>query len=364
MINPVSLRRFSALVLAAFLAGCATAPIRPRPAVHSFLDAHRVVIGSESFLPTSAISSQLKGESVWDPEAQVLALTVGAHELRVAPQMSVVLVDRVPHPISTPPILEKGELFLPESVFKQWLAGWTPSVPPSKPVAPRPWFQKIILDAGHGGHDPGALGRIGLREKSVTLDIARRLRDLLAKDGFRVVMTRDTDRFISLSRRSDLANREEGDLFISIHANASRRRSISGFEVYTLSDATDDHARAIEAAENASLPADVGEAVAGGTEAIVWDLLYTEHRAESTELAAAVCRGLSRSQIPSWNRGVKSARFAVLKGARMPAILVEVGFITHPEEEARLRNSEYRQRLAEGVRQGILAFQKAYERRS
>ncbi len=353
---------FSFLILIVAFSGCAHVP--PRVSPSPFLTAHRVSIGSTTYLPGSAIAKQVGGSVQWDSEAFIWSLSVGPHELRASPQMSVVLVDGMAHSLEDPPILEKGELLLPESVFKQWLAGWTPREPPSKPVAPRPWFQKIILDAGHGGHDPGALGRTGLREKSVTLDIARRLRDLLAKDGFRVVMTRDADRFISLSRRSDLANREEGNLFISIHANASRRRSISGFEVYTLSDATDDHARAIEAAENASLPAAVGEAVAAETEAIVWDLLYTEHRAGSTELAAAVCRGLSRSQIPSQNRGVKSARFAVLKGVRMPAILVEVGFITHPEEEARLRNPEYRQRLAEGIRQGILAFRQKNDERS
>ena len=222
---------------------------------------------------------------------------------------------------------------------------------------------KVSLDAGHGGHDPGAIGRAGLREKSVTLDITRRLRDLLEQEGFRVVMTRDQDRFISLSQRSEVANRQKADLFVSIHANASRRRSISGFEVYYLSEATDDHARAIEAAENALLPSEVGESTPKGTQAIVWDLLYTEYRAESTELAAQVCRGLTKSQIPSQNRGVKSARFAVLKGARMPAILIEVGFVSHLAEEARLRTATYRQRVAEGIRNGILAFQEDYEER-
>ena len=132
--------------------------------------------------------------------------------------------------------------------------------------------------------------------------------------------------------------------------------------MYYLSEATDDHARALQAAENASLPQEMAEGVESEeTEAIVWDLLYTEHRAESTELAASVCRGLKRERIPSQNRGVKSARFAVLKGSRMPAILVEIGFITHKAEEARLRSASYRQVLAEGIRSGIVAFRNHYD---
>ena len=175
-------------------------------------------------------------------------------------------------------------------------------------------------------------------------------------------MTRYKDRFISLGGRSRVANKQGGDLFISVHANASRSRSVSGFEAYYLSEATDDHARAIAAAENASLPDEVGEAVPTHTEAIIWDLLYTEHRAESTELAREICRGLADRRLSSRNRGVKSARFAVLKGARMPAVLVEVGFVSHPGEESRLGSASYRQRLAEGIRNGILGFRDRLEK--
>ncbi len=348
------------ILVTGFLAGCATTP-PPGPVIHPFLLAHRLTIGSINYLPSSAVCRQLQGQGQWDPQSQIWTLTVGTHELRVTPQMPVALIDRLPYPLLSPPILDKGEILLPESIWDRWIATWEVPAPPPVPSAPL-HLKTIILDAGHGGHDPGAIGRSGLREKLVTLDVTQRLRDLLAQDGFRVVMTRDRDRFISLSRRSEIANRAEADLFISIHANASRRRSISGFEVYVLSEATDDHARALEAAENASLPEEVGEGISTETEAIVWDLLYTEHRTESNELAASVCRGLARAKVPSQNRGVKSARFAVLKGTRMPAVLIEVGFVTHAGEEARLRSADYRQRLAEGIRDGILAFRESYER--
>ena len=139
------------------------------------------------------------------------------------------------------------------------------------------------------------------------------------------------------------------------------RRSVSGFEAYYLSEATDDHPRAMEAAENAALPGEMDNGVSRETELILWDLLYTENRAESSDLAGHICRGMAGSGI-SKNRGVKSARFAVLKGSRMPAVLVEVGFLTHPAEESRLRSAEHRQRIAEGIRRGVRSFREELER--
>lgn len=349
------------LLAAIFLSGCATT-LPPRPAIVPFPTAQRVAIGSVGYLPSSVVAQQVRGQGRWDLEAQVWSLSVGSHELRAAPQIPVVVVDGVSHPLATAPLLRDGELLLPETLWG-WVAPWITPVPPPTRPGPMPARRTIVVDPGHGGYDRGAVGHKGLAEKTVNLDIALRLQDILERDGFQVVMTRQTDRFVPLNVRSEIANRGNGDLFVSIHSNASRRRSASGFEVYYLSEATDDHARAIEAAENGSLPAEVGESVPDReTQAIVWDLLYTEHRAESTELAAAVCRGL-KGRIPSQNRGVKSARFFVLKGSRMPAILVEVGFITHLTEESRLKNPSYRQTIAEGIRSGILAFEAEYERR-
>ncbi len=343
-----------------FLAGCATVPARP--AMPSFLAVHRVLIDSKPYLPYSAFLKTGQVTGSWDPEAFVWTLNVGRHELRASPQMAVVIVDGSAEEIPAPPLLRDGELLLPDLVWNRWVGRWAAQQPPL-PSDFLPGLKMIVLDAGHGGHDPGAIGRSGLREKAVTLDVVLRLKGLLEREGFQVVMTRDRDRFISLSQRSQMANRQKADLFVSIHANAARQRSISGFEVYALSEATDDHARALEAAENASLPLEGGQAVASETEAIVWDLLYTEHRAESMELAAQVCRGL-RGRLPSQNRGVKTARFAVLKGSRMPAILIEVGFVSHPAEEQRLRNSSYRQHLAEGIRDGILVFRESRAKNS
>jgi len=346
-------------LIAAFFAGCATAP--HHLSISSTLAAERLFIGSTPYLTARTLTRAVQGEGRWDREAYVWILTAGSHELRVAAEMSVALVDGEVVPLSAVPRLWKGELILPERLWADQLSRW--GIPPMAPFHRSiTRFRTAILDPGHGGRDPGAIGRRGLQEKVIALDVAKRLRDLLVREGFRVVMTRYDDRFIPLRKRSAIANREEGNLFISIHANASRRRSVSGFEAFYLSAATDDHARALAAAENVQLPDELGESIPTQTHAILWDLLYTEYRAESTELAAQVCRGLAGQGLPSRNRGVKSARFAVLKGSRMPSILVEVGFLSNLREESRLRETWYRQRLAEGIRDGILNFKHTSER--
>lgn len=323
----------------------------------------RVMVGSVPYLPSQAVVRALEGQEHWDSEAQTWYLTVNRHELRVSPQMPVVLVDGVSRELSAPPVIEQGQLLLPERLWSETIGSWKPLVPSQGiPVTGR--LRTIVVDPGHGGHDPGAHGPTGLKEKSLALDVAKRLRDLLTQDGFRVVMTRSDDRFIPLNGRTAIGNRQNGDLFVSIHANASRSKAASGFECYYLSEATDDNARALAASENATLPDEVDPgAVSGGTQAIVWDLLYTEHRVESSDLASRILYGL-KTEVGPKNRGVKSARFAVLKGARMPAVLVEVGFITNRKEEQQMRNAQYRQNLAEGVRRGIHSFKEEFERKN
>ena len=323
------------------------------------------MLNSQPYLPAQLLARELRGHEHWDSQAQIWVLTVGGHELRAAAHLTVVLLDGAPYELPSVPVIDsQGRLLLPERLWTDRLARWSAPQRLPSPEAPR-HIRTIVLDAGHGGHDPGAIGPSGLREKALTLEVVQHLRDLLTRDGFRVVLTRRDDRFIPLQDRSAVANREEAHLFVSIHANSSRRRSASGFEVYTLSEATDDHARALETVENTDLPDGLNDtqgSIPESTQAIVWDLLYTEHRAESTELGHDICRALSQAGVPWKNRGVKSARFVVLKKTRMPAVLVEVGFISHPQEEAKLRKGETHRRLAQGIRDGILRYQDRIER--
>jgi N-acetylmuramoyl-L-alanine amidase len=215
-------------------------------------------------------------------------------------------------------------------------------------------LNKVVIDSGHGGNDPGAIGRNGLREKDVNLDIAKRLSSFLRAEGVQTVLTRSTDIFIPLSTRVSIANRSGADLFISIHSNAARSRSLSGFEVYYVAPSVSDSKRAALTARSASL--NLKNAVffskTQDLRAIVWDMIYANSRAESIELSRSLCKIMDAS-IDANILGVKNARFQVLKGITMPGILVEVGFLSNFNEERLLRTGAYREKLALGILEGI-----------
>lgn len=225
----------------------------------------------------------------------------------------------------------------------------------------------IALDPGHGGHDPGAVGPTGLMEKDLVLDVARRVARLVqARLGAKALLTRDDDRFVSLQERTSFANRERADLFVSIHANAHRQANHAGVETYFLSsEATDSEARQVAALENSVVQLEKA-AVQGRSadivRAILWDLAQSEFQMESSRLAEIVQESMTRSlRIP--NRGIKQAGFYVLGGAAMPAILVEIGFVTNPREERRLRSATYRDEIARAIFAGLAEYKRSWDQR-
>ena len=231
-------------------------------------------------------------------------------------------------------------------------------------VWPRPEraIKRIVLDPGHGGQDPGALGRRGTREKVVVIDVARRLKKKLEKQGFEVILARDSDRFVSLADRSKCGNGRKADLFVSIHANSSPNRAACGLETYFLSEAKTDWERAVAARENASFETEDSGAMlnAGGDVGLILaDLAQNEFLVESSELAARI----QETTVPHArikDRGVRQANFYVLRNNFMPAVLVECGFLSNKSEEKLLRQLEHRERLAEGISRGIVEFAKLY----
>jgi N-acetylmuramoyl-L-alanine amidase len=235
--------------------------------------------------------------------------------------------------------------------------------PSDEDGAPRV-VRRVVVDAGHGGHDPGAIGRRGLREKDVTLDIARKVAKELKAEGFDVVLTRSGDRFLRLEERTALANTSRGDLFVSIHANANPRRNRAGIETYFLNVTDDRYAARLAARENgADLDAEDSDDVLKRIRA---DLDAVASAGSSRQLAQLVQRELCRSVRSRFgdvrDLGVKSALFYVLLGARMPAVLVETGFISNAAEEQRLASSRYRDEVAKSVARAVRAFAKADDR--
>lgn len=216
-------------------------------------------------------------------------------------------------------------------------------------------IRRIVIDAGHGGHDSGAIGPTGLKEKDVTLAMSRRLSSLLQARGYETVLTRDSDEYLELAERSSIANREKGDLFISVHANAHTKRNKSGVETYYLNVASDRFAMRLAARENASTERSISD-----LELLLADLATRANTVDSARLA----RSIQDSVVTHVNQkhgnvrdlGVKHALFYVLLGARMPAVLVETAFISNPTEEKRLGSAAYQDTVAVAIADGIESF--------
>ncbi len=217
-------------------------------------------------------------------------------------------------------------------------------------------MKKIVIDPGHGGHDPGAIGKGGLKEKDVTLKLGRLLREKLrSKLGSKIIMTRDTDVFIPLEERTAIANREDADLFVSIHINSSPRRAASGVETYMLNLSRDEESRRLAARENATSRKAVSD-----LEFILNDLIKTAKTNDSVRLASLVQDNLVKKLNERYGgvkgNGVKGAPFYVLVGTRMPSILVEVSFISNPLEEKRLQDDKYLHEVIEGISAGLMGY--------
>jgi N-acetylmuramoyl-L-alanine amidase len=217
---------------------------------------------------------------------------------------------------------------------------------------------RIVIDPGHGGHDPGARVK-GLAEADLVLDVALRLERLLAaQPGVEVVLTRRTDVFVPLEERTAIANREDADLFLSIHANASRNRKASGVETYFLNFASNPAAEAVAARENAAS----GRAMHSLPD-IVKAITLNNKLDESRDFATMVQRSMIERLRPAHkgvrDLGVKQAPFVVLIGAGMPSVLAEVSFVTNPQEGRLLKSANYRQRIAEALFQGIGKYQRS-----
>jgi N-acetylmuramoyl-L-alanine amidase len=222
----------------------------------------------------------------------------------------------------------------------------------------------IVIDPGHGGQNLGAVGPKGLKEKDITLDIAKRLEKLLKKEkDLKVVLTRTEDVFVPLEQRGRIANQAGGDLFLSIHCNSAKRKNASGSEVYFLAEAKTDEARAVASIENSAIkfehPENYDETTSD-LDFILLDLLQTEFLKESNDLALIVNGNLA-SSLKIANRGVDQAGFVVLNKAYMPTVLVETAFISNKQEEKLLSQSSFRDKIALALYQSILDFKKKYE---
>ena len=226
----------------------------------------------------------------------------------------------------------------------------------------------IVLDPGHGGKDPGAISYSKkIFEKTIALIIAKKVKKLIDESDLdvKVVLTRTEDKFVSLKERTTLANDIKADIFVSIHCNANRSSKAHGAEVYYLSTAKTSEARAVAAFENS-----VVEKYEGGAEAlkkyddvslILADMSQTEHLQESYELADELEENIV-SKTAFYKRGVKQANFYVMRGAFMPAVLVEAGFLSNPEEEIKLKDPIYQDKIAKAIFESLKFFKSKFDK--
>ena len=220
-------------------------------------------------------------------------------------------------------------------------------------------FKTIVIDAGHGGKDPGAVGYRGTKEKDIALDVAKRLEKKLAKNmKVKIVMTRDEDIFLRLSERTKIANESNGSLFISIHTNAAEDRRASGFETFLIGQNKNEAAVRVAARENAVLELEGSTGKKLTDEDLIKATIAQSAFASKSEQFASLVQKEIKKRVQSKDRGVKQAGFYVLMGASMPNVLVELGFISNPSEEKKLRSPQYRDQLATAIYRAVEQYQK------
>ena len=230
-----------------------------------------------------------------------------------------------------------------------------PELPPLLDLAPGGGLRTVVVDAGHGGEEDGAHGPGGTLEKNVTLSVARRLKGALeSRLGVRVILTRDADRGLDLDERAALANNNKADLFISLHANASVRPAMAGAEVFFLSlEEYGEEGQRVAHGDNEMLPV-----FGGGSrdiEVTLWDLAQARYIDRSANLAQAVEAAL-REQVPMSPRAIQQAPFRVLVGANMPAVLVEMAFLTNPQQEHDATTDAFQNAVVSALVNGIVRF--------
>lgn len=312
-------------------------------------------------------------ETFWNERSNKLVFKNEFGAGVISPLSPYVIFEAKSHRMQAAPIFIGGALCVPVefgtgALFKLagnkiTLVGFTPKpVPTALGMPYRPLFlKKIVLDAGHGGHDSGAKSPSGLKEKDVvlaiTLKLAKRLREEM---GIEVVLTRSDDTFITLGNRARITNTSGADIFVSIHANGAFNNTATGTETFFLSfEASDRKAARMAAAENASIKFEQGNPLLDSgmddLKKILWDMVRTEVLKDSEKLAIAV-QGKLEKQLMLPSRGVKQAPFYVLMGSSIPAILVEVGFVTTSDEAAMLANPKFQDRIVSALFSALLHY--------
>jgi N-acetylmuramoyl-L-alanine amidase len=334
-------------------------------------------LGETVYLPGESLLEKLGGKAVWHAGGRRLTVRFGTQGATTTLFSSQVLAAQTVIELGAKPRFVAGRFMLPLSFYERVVPlllaqpvrveVTNATAPPA--VVPRLFvdkaagrhrmlsLKKVVLDAGHGGHDPGAKSPEGIREKRINLEITLALADALRRrTDVEVMLTRSDDTFLPLGKRTAMANASGADMFVCVHANGAYRRSATGFEVYFLSlTSSDQRAADLAALENGGEALPTGPGEGDDLNMILQDMIRTEHLAASERLAVAMQARLDLAMNLE-NRGVKQAPFYVLAGAQMPAVLVEVGFVTNPEEARLLIDPANQKRIVDALVEAILFY--------
>ena len=339
-------------------------------------------IQNNQFFSVNDLAKITNSKKFINDQTEKIIFYVDNKKIKVTNDIAFILIEDSLYQLSSKVIKDKNDYYLPIDSFfniinnlsKDFSAVLTSqrisfstkkiTVTPNKKVdlsnEKQKWeFKTIVIDAGHGGKDPGAVGYRGTKEKDIALDVAKRLEKKLSKNlNVKIVMTRDEDIFLRLSERTKIANENNGSLFISIHTNAAEDRRASGFETFLIGPNKNEAAVRVAARENAVLEL---EGISGQkltNEDLIKATIAQSAFASKSEQFASMVQGEIKKRVQSKDRGVKQAGFYVLMGASMPNVLVELGFISNPSEEKKLRSPQYRDQLATAIYRAVEQYQK------
>jgi len=338
--------KFIVLFLMALLNGCATVPAGPGTTF------------SRDKIYLKDICDHYDVECQWDSFSKVVCVSHGVRAAKGLIGSNMFYLDGEKIILAAPLSLSKSAVVV-SGDFKEKVIDRIKKSGEERRDYSVSKIKRVIIDAGHGGKDPGAIGVSGYHEKKVVLDIALRLKKILNARGVETIMTRQTDKFISLKDRTVIASQSKADLFISIHANAHASAGVSGIEVYSLEDLTLSEKNEVQRRDNhetmfSRLSMDRKDK---DIKEILSDMLYLHKQAVSSDLASQVSRKAA-GKLETKNLGHKNSRFYVLRNTLIPAILVEVGFLTNPKEEKRLKTKAYREKIAISLAESILEYAK------
>ena len=354
------------------------------------IDSNNLLIGKANYIKEQKyyisinnFSDVLLNKNFTNNNTEKIIIYFGDTKIKITANISFIIINDKPYQLQNNVFQRKGEYYVPLDDFLALLTQHTNtnysinyssmsinlgSVIQNSPIdkttdlikEKKKWqFDTIIIDPGHGGKDPGSIGYKGTKEKDIVLDVSKRLARKIQKNlRVKTILTRDEDVFIRLQDRTKFANTNEGDLFISIHVNSNESKKPYGFETYLLKPGRNQEAINVALRENSVIELEGNKFEKLTDEQLIQATIAQSGFVQYSEKFAALIQEEIDKRVQSRNRGVKQAGFYVLMGASMPNVLIELGYISNPNEEKKLNSSSYRDMLATSIYYAIVEYQK------